>query len=94
MNCGECGVIGECSETVYMYLVEVVDKVLGVVAHGVLVSVLVSEGNREAAKCAKSVVRVRIIVLTAACGRTTNGGFGYFRTSCDVFGGLLGGLDE
>jgi hypothetical protein len=79
-----------------MYLVKIGDEIFGVVAHGVLVSVsvLVSERSRIGAKCAKSVVRVRIIVLTAACGRTANGGFGYFRTSCDVFGGLLSGLDE
>jgi hypothetical protein len=94
MNCRECVVIGECSETVYMYLVKIGDEIFGVVARGVLVSVLVSERSRVGAKCAKSVVRVRIIVLTAACGRTANGGFGYFRASCDVFGGLLGGLDE
>ncbi len=58
--------IGECSDTVYIYLAEVVDKVFGVVAHGVLVSVLVSEGNRVAAKYAKPRVRVRVVVLTAA----------------------------
>ena len=62
MNCGECGVIGECSETVYMYLVEIVDEVFDVVAGGalvlVLVLVLVLGGVGVDAKCAKSVVCV------------------------------------
>ena len=86
--------IGECYETVLIYLVKIGDEVFGVVADGVLVSVLVSEGSMVAAKYAKPRVRVRIIVLTAACRRTANGGFGYFRASCDVFGGLFRGLDE
>ena len=86
--------IGECSETVLIYLVKIGDEVFGVVADGVLVSVLVSEGNRVAAKYAKPEVRVRIMLLTAACRRTANGGFGYFRASCDVFGSLFRGLDE
>jgi hypothetical protein len=34
-------VIGECSETVYMYLVKIGDEIFAVVARGVLVSVLV-----------------------------------------------------
>jgi hypothetical protein len=41
-----------------MYLVKIVDEIFGVVARGVLVSVLVSERSRVAAKCAKSVVCV------------------------------------
>ncbi len=66
MNRGECGMIGECSDTVYIYLVEVVDEVFGVVVGGALVLVSVLGGDRVAAKYAKPRVRVRVVVLTAA----------------------------
>lgn len=58
VNCRECVVIGECSEIVLMYVVKIVDEVFGMVGDGVLVSVLVSESSRVAAKYAKSGVRV------------------------------------
>jgi len=58
VNCRECVMIRECSEIVLIYLVKIVDEVFGVVADGVLVSVLVSEGSWVAAKYAKSVACV------------------------------------
>ena len=72
MECGECGVIGECWVTFFIYLVVIIDEIFGVVA---AVGVL---------ECAKSDVAISIIVFAAACWRTTDTFTSNIRTRGDV----------
>ena len=57
VECGECGVVGECRFTFFIYLVVILDEIFRVVA-GAFVGVL---------KCAKSGVRISVIVFATAC---------------------------
>jgi hypothetical protein len=54
---GECGMVGECRVTFLMYLVVILDEIFGVVA-GAFGGV---------SECAKSGVRVSVIVFATAC---------------------------
>lgn len=59
-ECSECGVVGERGLTFFIYLLIIVDEILGVVAVGGVL------------ECAKSGVCICVVVFTAACWRTTN----------------------
>jgi hypothetical protein len=61
MEGGDCGVVWECGVTFFIYLFEVFDEMLGVVG-----------GGGGIFEYAKSVVRINIVVFTAACRRTAN----------------------
>ncbi len=60
MKCSECGVVGECWFTFFIYLIVIIDEILGVVAVG------------RVLECAKSGVSVSVIVFAAACWRTAH----------------------
>ena len=61
MEGGECGVVWECGVTFFIYLFEVFDEMMGAVG-----------GGGGIFEYAKSVVRIHIVVFTAACRRTAN----------------------
>ena len=71
MECGECGVVGECGITFFIYLVVIIDEIFRVVAVGVF-------------ECAKSGMVVSVIVFAAACWRTADTFTGNIRTRGDV----------
>ncbi len=54
VECGECGVVGERGITFFIYLVVIIDEILGVVAVG------------GVSECAKSGMVVSVVVFTAA----------------------------
>ena len=74
--------IGECGFTFFIYLLEIADEIFGVVAVG------------GVSKCAKSGVRICVIVFAAACWRTTDTFASDIRTGGDALGGFFGGLDK
>ena len=82
VECGECGVVGECWVTFFIYLLVVVDEIFGVVA--------VIGGSEYA----KSGGRVSVVVFTAACCRTADTFATDMRTFGDISTGIAGGLDE
>ena len=85
MECGECGVVGECWVTFFIYLVVIIDEIFGVVAVG------------RVSECAKSGMAVSVIVFAAACWRTADTFTSNIRTRGDVlFAGVAvaGRLDK
>ena len=82
VECGECGVVGECWVTFFIYLLVVVDEIFGVVA--------VIGGSEYA----KSGGRVSVVVFAAACCRTADTLTTDMRTLGDILLDIFGGLDE
>ena len=82
MNCGERGVVAERGVTFFIYLSEIVDEILGIVAVG---SVL---------ERAKSGVCISIVVFTAACWRTADTFATNMRACGDMLSCLTRGLDK
>ena len=83
VKCCECGVVGERGVTFFIYLIVIVDEIFGVVA--------LADGVSE---CAKSGMRISVIVFAAACRRTTNAFASDFRTSGNGLIGFFGGLGK
>ena len=65
VKCCECGVIWEGCLIAFVYLIVIAHKICEVVAAAIA-------GKTGLVKCAKSGICVNVIVLTAACRRTTN----------------------
>ena len=82
MKRSERDVVAECGITFFIYLSEVVDEILSVVAVG---SVL---------ERAKSGVRISIVVFTAACWRTADTFATNIRACGDILSCLTRGLDK
>ena len=82
VECSECGVVWECWVTFFIYLLIVIDEILGVVAVG---------GGSE---CAKSGGRVSVVVFTAACRRTADTFTTDMRARGDALICLIFGLDK
>ena len=78
MECGECGVVGECWVTFFIYLLVVVDEIFGVVAVG------------GVSEYAKSSMCISVVVFATACGRTADTFAIDIRTSSNVFRRLSG----
>ena len=78
VECSECGVVGECWVTFFIYLLVVIDEILGVVA--------VIGGSEYA----KSGGRVSVVVFTAACCRTADTLTTDMRTLGDILIDIFG----
>ena len=82
MECSECGVVWECWVTFFIYLLIVIDEILGVVVVG------------RVLECAKCGVSVSVIVFAAACWRTAHTFASNFCTCGDALICLIFGLDK
>ena len=82
VDCGECGVVGERGVTFFVYLLVVVDEILGVVAVGGVL------------ECAKSGAAVSVVVFTTACRRTADTFATDMRACSDILICLTRGLDK
>ena len=81
-ECSECGVVGERGLTFFVYLLVVVDEILGVVAIGGVL------------ECAKSGGCICVVVFTAACWRTKDAFVTNTRTRGDALIFLVVGLNK
>ena len=81
-ECSECGVVGKRGLTFFVYLLVVVDEILGVVAVG------------GVSECAKSGGCICVVVFTAACWRTKDAFVTNTRTRGDALIFLVVGLDK
>ena len=82
MKCSECGMVGECWFTFFIYLIVIIDEILGVVVVG------------RVLECAKSGVSVSVIVFDAACWRTAHTFASNFCAQSNVLICLIFGLDK
>ena len=82
VECRECGVVWECWVTFFIYLLVIVDEILGVVAIGGVL------------ECSKSGMAVSVVVFAAACCRTADTFTTDMRTCGDALICLTRGLDK